>query len=594
MSQNWFHSVFGFVETNSFVSNRAQFEILRDNGRAKVGGDVGRGADNAASHPSLAEEENVVLFCIPNNTRFHVGPFSVNSVAELRTRLASAKALQAAAAASSGSASAQPSLEGTEPSSEKGAGGPSSGSSGRKASRRHGGGGDSREEEQEDATRRRVVWSSQRTDAALSSRSTTMVVVSDGAVMTTTATSASEMSQRTESYLERSSTSFGSKLLLPSATSAAAVPEGVDGDTVRRASSSLLRRDSSTGSRIGSSGLLHPSEWDALRQPTEVDDGNDATPDAPRLSRPPRNVVVVAVSDEGGIPPTGNGGVDDDDHKNVDDEAFRLPLTFSHIVNCDIRAVHRNPTHAGCVIQVASQFNCLEMIGPSVSPEDGITCYARDPTQGPACALCCPAATAFRNYRALGGRGQTARRQINTLRRVEALLDNETNGYWSMVNGYLLPKRPTAMREVTDRLRDAESPLSRAIVAAVEVGVHWDTEVHTATKHRLCQVFASATPVNYAKSTSSSDWALLSCLILEAAYEATLTVAAVQAVESRRRVPVFLTLVGGGAFANRHEWIVRAIKRALVTLRDAPLDVFLAHYPTVVPEQYRGIVATPL
>ena len=32
-------------------------------------------------------------------------------------------------------------------------------------------------------------------------------------------------------------------------------------------------------------------------------------------------------------------------------------------------------------LQVASQFNCLEMIGPRVRPEDGITCYASDPTQ---------------------------------------------------------------------------------------------------------------------------------------------------------------------------------------------------------------------
>jgi hypothetical protein len=32
------------------------------------------------------------------------------------------------------------------------------------------------------------------------------------------------------------------------------------------------------------------------------------------------------------------------------------------------------------------QFNCLEMVGPSVRPEDGITGYAGDPTQVCVCA----------------------------------------------------------------------------------------------------------------------------------------------------------------------------------------------------------------
>lgn len=78
-------------------------------------------------------------------------------------------------------------------------------------------------------------------------------------------------------------------------------------------------------------------------------------------------------------------------------------------------------TDTGSVFQVASQFNCLEMVGPGERPEDGITQYFLDKTQGPgssascihafyaasiadfahrktACAMACPAATLFRNY----------------------------------------------------------------------------------------------------------------------------------------------------------------------------------------------------
>ena len=55
---------------------------------------------------------------------------------------------------------------------------------------------------------------------------------------------------------------------------------------------------------------------------------------------------------------------------------------------------------------LASQFNALEMVNYSVTPDEGITCYQHDNTQGPICALCCPAATVYRNYFCQGGRGQ--------------------------------------------------------------------------------------------------------------------------------------------------------------------------------------------
>ena len=38
------------------------------------------------------------------------------------------------------------------------------------------------------------------------------------------------------------------------------------------------------------------------------------------------------------------------------------------------------------MFQAASQFNCLEFAGPEELPEDGVTQYDDDPTQGPACA----------------------------------------------------------------------------------------------------------------------------------------------------------------------------------------------------------------
>ena len=79
-------------------------------------------------------------------------------------------------------------------------------------------------------------------------------------------------------------------------------------------------------------------------------------------------------------------------------------LSFTNIA-AEARSLHLKPSSAGGVFQAASQFNCLEMIEPSVRPEDGVTRYHADRTQGPACAIACPAATVFRNYH-VGGRGQ--------------------------------------------------------------------------------------------------------------------------------------------------------------------------------------------
>ena len=79
----------------------------------------------------------------------------------------------------------------------------------------------------------------------------------------------------------------------------------------------------------------------------------------------------------------------------------------------DVRAMHQMPENAGAVFQVASQFNFLEMIGPNLTPEHGVTRYQYDRTQGPACAIAAGAATIYRNYCApvAAAYGQTANRE---------------------------------------------------------------------------------------------------------------------------------------------------------------------------------------
>jgi hypothetical protein len=56
-------------------------------------------------------------------------------------------------------------------------------------------------------------------------------------------------------------------------------------------------------------------------------------------------------------------------------------------VTGDVRRMHLLPESAGALFQLASQFNLLEMTGPEVTPENGVTIYQHDHTQGPACAI---------------------------------------------------------------------------------------------------------------------------------------------------------------------------------------------------------------
>jgi len=248
------------------------------------------------------------------------------------------------------------------------------------------------------------------------------------------------------------------------------------------------------------------------------------------------------------------------------------PLTFQHIVG-DAKELHAKRCNAHSVFQVASQFNCLEMRDSSLTPQDGITQYALDRTQGPVCALSCPAATVYRNYFAIDGDGQAGSGQIDCLSGVGELLDNTGQQYWKMQNGYCLPAEG-GIKNVSDALGDSE--MAAACRARLQVGIHWDTDVKSRS-HRVCQVFCSALPVGYSK-VDVADWAVFAQVVLEGAYEATLAAAAVLASERRARVKVFLTAIGGGAFRNQTKWITAAIRRALRVHAKSPLDVRLVHH----------------
>jgi hypothetical protein len=259
----------------------------------------------------------------------------------------------------------------------------------------------------------------------------------------------------------------------------------------------------------------------------------------------------------------------------------------TRVVIGDVRQMHRAPENAGALFQVASQFNLLEMTGPSVTPEHGVTCYQHDHTQGPACAIAAGAATIYRNYFAPvgGSHGQTAHRQIDTLAGVgEALSDTlkmPLDALWKMQNGYALCTR-AGLDAITGYLDDLDSAQTDLLAGKLCVGVHQNVEATEAPgdpRPLVSHVFCSALPVAYQRSVPSSHWEKLACLVLDAAYEATMWAAVLNARRGASNV-VFLTFVGGGAFGNADAWIHAAIRRALGIVANFDLDVRLVSYGT--------------
>lgn len=245
------------------------------------------------------------------------------------------------------------------------------------------------------------------------------------------------------------------------------------------------------------------------------------------------------------------------------------------VVTGDARALHRDPANRGALFQVASQFNLLEMTGPEVTPEDGVTRYASDPTQGPACAIAAGAATIYRNYfvEVDGRPGQAADRQIDCLRDVGDALGNDSGRLWTMRNGYAMCTRE-GLRAIRGKLDGMDEGEVDALRARLRIGVHWNVEVtdgDCGPGQVVTQAFCSALPVEYAGG-SPRDWAPFATLVLEAAYEATLLAARLN-VQRGGSSRVFLTRVGGGAFGNDLAWIQKALVRALGLCRDAALDV---------------------
>ncbi|MEL6494505.1 MAG: hypothetical protein AAFQ41_05190 [Cyanobacteria bacterium J06623_7] len=257
-------------------------------------------------------------------------------------------------------------------------------------------------------------------------------------------------------------------------------------------------------------------------------------------------------------------------------------LSLTEVVG-DVQKLHVDPANAGALFQVASQFNLLEMVSPRRTPEAGVGIYSHDLTQGPACAIACGAGTIYRNYFVpLSGKlGQSKDNQLDCLADLGKAWGNADNRLWQMQNGYALASHQ-GLTTISQRLQAASEAEQDKFRQLIRIGIQWQTQVTLGNcQHRVSQIYCSALPVAYSPLPTNL-WLEFAKLTLEAAYEATICTAILNA-QRHGSDRLFLTLLGGGAFGNETDWIVDAIARALKLYQNYDLDIAMVSYGASKP-----------
>lgn len=256
-------------------------------------------------------------------------------------------------------------------------------------------------------------------------------------------------------------------------------------------------------------------------------------------------------------------------------------------VRGDAGQLHAVRENHGALFQVASQFNLLEMTGPGVTPEAGVSGYANDNTQGPACAIAAGAATIYRNYFApvRGQIGQRSHRQLDGLASLASALarrpDAPMQALWSMKNGYAMFE-PASVDRLSQHLAELNERELTALRHLLRIGVQWGVQVTSPAAEagqQVTQAFCSALPIGYHHGPQhmAANWEPLARLVLDALYEATLWAAVVNA-QSGGSTTALLTFVGGGVFQNKLAWIRAAIERAVRAVAGHDLDIAVVYF----------------
>lgn len=261
----------------------------------------------------------------------------------------------------------------------------------------------------------------------------------------------------------------------------------------------------------------------------------------------------------------------------------------------DVSTLQADPKYAGAVFQVASNFNCLEGAGGDI----GTYFYPSMFVQGEAAATGAMASLIYRFYflkhkdssnNTYTGQEQ---KQVNLL----SHFDIPLSGGYPTYTGYTKIKRISGNIQ-----KDKDDSWYKNIAVGVHAGAvpmfkriqplgyaQARAEIVTNKNQRITQVFTAA--INLVGKQNVNDYELFARGCLRAAYEGALLVGIQQNKKQKReeeresdiqhkekKQQVVLTLVGGGVFQNKLEWIIDAIRQSLKKYASYPLEVTLVIY----------------
>lgn len=215
--------------------------------------------------------------------------------------------------------------------------------------------------------------------------------------------------------------------------------------------------------------------------------------------------------------------------------------------NVDIRLLQSDPQNAGCMFQVASNFNALECASEYDYPDrtkNFVTKYEFDPTQGTFASFAALPGAIFRTY--FGNYQLHAQDQINSYQSLGTMQTEKDQ--LNLLQEY--PECKVRNGKLIECSIEPKESYLENIWVAIQSGVRVTYGLRYKNQHLIHQVFCSTMPLGRYPVKSE---ALMT--ILRSAYHSA------YAAANQTQAPVlYLTLVGGGVFQNPIEMIVRSIK----------------------------------
>ncbi|MCW5953325.1 MAG: hypothetical protein KIT69_13810 [Propionibacteriaceae bacterium] len=258
----------------------------------------------------------------------------------------------------------------------------------------------------------------------------------------------------------------------------------------------------------------------------------------------------------------GNTSLSNVNEKNVND--------IKILYNIDIGELQGTmKTKDKCMVQVASNFNCLEVASNFTNPQKGtfIEDLKIDKTQGPAATFGPLSASLYRCHFCMSNyTGQTLTNQINLLsefNKTLKLLCKSEIDVITIQNGKLIINNNQS--KIIAQLFTQKSDsfvIVDELVNSIYIGIHENIPILYDRKEKkqidqinyIDQVFSST--INYNINKFDTTY-LLSKILLRAAYEG-IYLAAIK----NKTKNLYLTLIGGGSFNNDIKLIIESMKNA--------------------------------